>query len=291
MFLDLNVPYPSHGGDLAELKKTVSLLRELGYQGVAYNFMASGKEAANKTNPIKILDLSELGGHGGVKNSASDLPSVLSASRTTAKEFQQLSRLTVILEDISANYQLTVNNPNVASYDLIAVQPTNEKLFLAACSSLEIDIISLDMGSRLPFYIKQPMVNLALQRGLFFEISYGGAIRDASARRHLIRNAASLIRATKGKNVIITSEAQKDLELRGPYDVINLASIFSLNQALAKNSISANCRAVLYRSATRRQTNRGVLSVEPSANLAESNKWKEGILDDTDEGEDAMDET
>lgn len=70
-----------------------------------------------------------------------------------------------------------MNNPNVASYDLLAVQPTTEKLFQAACSTFEVDIISLDMGSRLPFFLKGPMVNVALQRGIFFEISYGAAIR------------------------------------------------------------------------------------------------------------------
>ncbi|RKO84025.1 RNase P subunit p30, partial [Blyttiomyces helicus] len=113
-------------------------------------------------------------------------------------------------------------NAILSTYDLLAVQPTTEKLFQAACKTYEVDIISLDMGSRLPFYLKQPMVNLAISRGLYFEICYGPAIRDQSTRRHLISNAAALIRVTKGKNVIISSEALKAMEVRGPYDVINL---------------------------------------------------------------------
>ena len=45
---------------------------------------------------------------------------------------------------------------------------------------------------------------------------------DQNARRHLITNAAALVRITKGKNIILSSDAKNAMELRGPYDVINL---------------------------------------------------------------------
>ena len=45
---------------------------------------------------------------------------------------------------------------------------------------------------------------------------------NAGARRHLISNALSLIHMTKGKNILLSSEAEKVLQMRGPYDVINL---------------------------------------------------------------------
>lgn len=45
---------------------------------------------------------------------------------------------------------------------------------------------------------------------------------DQSARRHLISNAQSLVRVSRGKNIIISSEAQRAMELRGPYDLVNL---------------------------------------------------------------------
>ncbi|ORX80935.1 PHP domain-like protein, partial [Anaeromyces robustus] len=139
-------------------------------------------------------------------------------------------------------------NETISSYDIIAVQPQNEKIFQVACSVLDIDIISLDFSTRLPFYLKLPMVNLAIERGIHFEISYGASLRDISARKHLISNAANLVRVTRGKNIIISSEAQKALEIRGPYDVINLSSIFGLNQALAKNCLTRNCRNVILHS-------------------------------------------
>ncbi|KAJ3292279.1 hypothetical protein HK104_005409 [Borealophlyctis nickersoniae] len=286
MFVDLNIPWPAAGADSAELKKTIGLLVQFGYEGVAYNNIVEGKVAASKSNPIKPLRL----GNGGEETSAQGaLPSVISQSAPRGKLFHQLSRVTVIAEESNQNYQLNGNNANIASYDLVAIKPLNEKLLQQACQTFEVDIISLDMGTRLPFFLKPPTINLAIQRGIFFEISYGAAIRDTTARRHLITNAAALIRVTKGKNVIITSEAQRAMEVRGPYDVINLASVFSLNQALARNCISSNCRSLLYRAATRRETYRGVMLMEPSSVLGAIAAWKAGPTT-TEETDDEKDE-
>jgi len=65
----------------------------------------------------------------------------------------------------------------VSSYDILAVQPTNEKTFQAACGTFEVDIISLDLSARLPFNLKLPTVGLAVDRGIYFELCYGAAIR------------------------------------------------------------------------------------------------------------------
>jgi len=65
----------------------------------------------------------------------------------------------------------------VAAYDILAVRPNNEKVFLAACSSFDVDIISLDFSSRLPFYLKHTTLGLAISRGIHFEICYSGVLR------------------------------------------------------------------------------------------------------------------
>ena len=109
--------------------------------------------------------------------------------------------------------------------------PTTEQAFLTACESLDVDIISLDLSTRLAFSIKPKQVKLAISRGIHFEISYAPAIRgsivfidfsDSSCRRNIISGAQSLIRATKGKNTFVSSAARTALELRGPYDIMNL---------------------------------------------------------------------
>jgi ribonuclease P/MRP protein subunit RPP1 len=80
----------------------------------------------------------------------------------------------------------------------------------------------LDLGSRLPFRIKNGPVNLAITRGMYFEIRYAPAIRDQNSRKNLIANAMALVKVTKGKNLILTSEAAAALEIRAPHDIVNL---------------------------------------------------------------------
>ncbi|KAF9436862.1 Ribonuclease P protein subunit p30 [Entomortierella beljakovae] len=223
----------------------------VGYQAVAFNHEITGKIPNNHVNPITKLNL----------------PGV---------NMKQYSRLTLVVDDISQNYGLNTSNSAVSSYDIIAVQPTNEKLFQAACGTFEVDIISLDMSARLPFYLKHSTVGQAVERGIYFELCYSGAIRDATARRNLISNAQSLIRVTRGKNIILTSQAMKAMELRGPYDIVNFGTLLGLNQAISKDCLTSHCRSVVIHAETRKNTTRAVVSVDPVSSLEENEQWKLG---------------
>ena len=70
---------------------------------------------------------------------------------------------------------------------------------------------------------------MAISRGLMFEINYSDAIRDSTARKNMIANAFQLMRVTKGKNIIISSNARDILELRGSFDVLNLYQFFNVD--------------------------------------------------------------
>jgi ribonuclease P/MRP protein subunit RPP1 len=77
-----------------------------------------------------------------------------------------------------------------------------------ACSSLDVEIISLELWQRLPFKLKPAVLKAALSRGVFFEVCYAPALREPSARRHLFANAQALVRATRGRNIIVSSGAR-----------------------------------------------------------------------------------
>ncbi|KAG0005137.1 hypothetical protein BGZ65_011883 [Modicella reniformis] len=144
MFYDLNVPVPVTAGsalaaqEQLETRKRVELLVHLGYQAVAYNYEITGK-IPNAWNVFTL-----------------DRPTWLKYDGTIDRN---------------------TGNPAISSYDIVAVQPTSENPFQAACGTFEIDIISLDMSARLPFYLKHSTVGLAVERGVYFELCYSAAIR------------------------------------------------------------------------------------------------------------------
>ncbi|KAL4969307.1 ribonuclease P subunit p30 family protein [Aspergillus stella-maris] len=231
MFYDLNVPYSP--GD-PEISATLSFLAELGYTTVALSQTITGKLPPNPTPP----------------SLPTDVPKGLSI----------LTRLNIPLSDPAQNQRLT----SIAqAYDLVALRPTNEKALLNACTSAECDIISLDLSVRHPYHFKFKMTSAAISRGIRFEICYGPGVTGSGleARRNLIGNAMSLIRATRGRGIIISSEARKALGVRAPADVINLACVWGLSQELGKEAICAESRKVTALAKLKRTSWRGIIDV------------------------------
>ncbi|XP_076616730.1 ribonuclease P protein subunit p30 isoform X4 [Chaetodon auriga] len=122
----------------------------------------------------------------------------------------------------------------------------------AACMTYDVDIICISVTEKLPFFFKRAPVSGAVDRGLVFEVSYSAAIRDSTMRRYTIANAVSLVDTCKGKNMILSSAAEKPLELRGPYDITNLGLLFGLSDGDAKEAVSSTCRSVVLHAETRK---------------------------------------
>ncbi|KAG6492394.1 hypothetical protein ZIOFF_047357 [Zingiber officinale] len=58
-----------------------------------------------------------------------------------------------------------------------------------ARSWLTVDIIALDFSQKLPFRLKIPPIKLAIQRGLYFEITYSHLIVDSHVTRKILSDA------------------------------------------------------------------------------------------------------
>ncbi|KAM9336242.1 ribonuclease P protein subunit p30 isoform 2-T2 [Symphorus nematophorus] len=217
VFMDLNLSYTS---DRSKLQRLIETAAHLGFSTVAINYVfePTAKKKQEIPTPTPINDLMD------------QLPIVQGRSRP----IRVLNRLTVVMSD-SSHFR-----PTAAEYrcfDLLAVQPTTEKLFHAACMIYDVDIVCISVTEKLPFFFKRAPVNGAVDRGLVFEVSYAAAIRDATMRRYTIANAVSLMETCKGKNVILSSAAQTPLELR---------------DADAKEAISSTCRSVVLHAETRK---------------------------------------
>ena len=196
----------------------------------------------------------------------------IQALKKSAPKLRVLSRLTIVMEEHSQLHQ--VASDAVQAFDILAVRPANEKQFLQCCSTLEVDIISLDMTVRLPFYIKHPQVNQAIERGVHFEIVYSPAIRDLTLRRYLFSNALQLVQVAKGRNIVVSSEGESEMDFRGPYDVANLSLLFGLKENQTKDVVSKNIRSVIFHAEARRGTGRAVVSGCPIKALTQGDTWR-----------------
>ncbi|XP_019473198.1 ribonuclease P protein subunit p30 isoform X3 [Meleagris gallopavo] len=154
--------------------------------------------------------------------SPSELFPSLPIVQGTSKRLKVLTRLTLVVSDPSHCNLLRSTSTNIRLYDIIAVFPKTEKLFHA------------------------------IDRGIYFELLYTPAIKDSTMRRYTISNAISLMQICKGKNIVISSAAERPLELRGPYDVANLGLLFGLSEGEAKAAVSTNCRATILHGETRK---------------------------------------
>ena len=94
----------------------------------------------------------------------------------------------MLLDHQDDAYALNGQNAACKEFDLVAVTPSTEKLFAQCCEKLDVDVIALDMAHRLPFFVKPKQANLAIERGVYFEIGYSASIADISARKTLISN-------------------------------------------------------------------------------------------------------
>ncbi|KAM9011422.1 ribonuclease P protein subunit p30 isoform 2-T2 [Ara ararauna] len=201
------------GPDKKSMQALLEAAAHLGYSAVALNHVIDFKE--KKQEIIKPVSPSEL------------FPS-LPVVQGTSKRIKVLTRLTLVISD-----------------------PSHCNL-LIACTTLDVDLVCINVTEKLPFYFRRPPVNMAIDRGIYFELLYTPAIKDSTMRRYTISNAISLMQICKGKNIVISSAAERPLELRGPYDVANLGLLFGLSEGEAKAAVSTNCRATMLHGETRK---------------------------------------
>nr|KAJ0207434.1 hypothetical protein LSAT_V11C500289860 [Lactuca sativa] len=264
-FFDLNIPYTESNKRNPTTEKSIRLklavkAMELGYTGVAYNRTITGVMSEADRCSISLFPLSSV-----LKVSPSISTSVNLHRRLlnvpTSTPFRQYTRLTVVVDTPAQGSALNSGNPVLKTYDIVAVRPLKQDAFDQACKNYEVDIISIDFSEN-RFRLKQPLIKAAIERGVYFEITYSGLVLDAQLRRQMISNAKVLVDWTRGKNLIFSSAAPSVTELRGPHDVANLASLLGLSMERAKASVSRTCRSLLENSLRKKKFYKEAIRVE-----------------------------
>ncbi|XP_013393013.1 ribonuclease P protein subunit p30 [Lingula anatina] len=258
---ELNILCDKNSGNNVEDRVKMAL--SLGYEVIVMNnfipefYTKKKKKGQEKTVPVPEASEIKIPEH------------IWKEFKKRYKNIQQCTRFTTVITDAAQMHGLT-KQKELKGYDITAVQPTTEKLFHNCCTSDDVDIITFDMTEKIPFKIKRPSINKALEMGIHFELTYSPAIRDPTLRKHSIRNAIKILTVCKGKNVVLSSGCERAVELRGPSDVANLGILFGLNEAQAKEAVSSRCRAVLLH-AEARKTIRGtaVMKVTPVVDISQ----------------------
>ncbi|NXX91622.1 RPP30 protein, partial [Centropus bengalensis] len=208
-------------------------LFSVGYSAIALNHVIDFKE--KKQEIVKPVSPSEL------------FPS-LPIVQGTSKRIKVLTRLTLVVSDPSHCNVLRSTSANIRLYDIIAVFPKTEKLFHIACTTLDVDLVCINVTEKLPFYFRRPPVNMAIDRGIYFELLYTPAIKDSTMRRYTISNAISLMQICKGK---VSSQSERQLINSVPV-LLELGLLFGLSEGEAKAAVSTNCRATVLHGETRK---------------------------------------
>ena len=94
----------------------------------------------------------------------------------------------------------------------------------------------------------------AISRGIFFELEIGQVFHPSEpfVRGNVIANMKKIIELTKGRNIIISLSAEDSIQLRGPYDVINLLVLLGIDVNQSKKFISNNVSSLLSYATTRK---------------------------------------
>lgn len=258
MIYDLNIAWsPSTAAE--RLLQTLSLAQSLGYSTVALNHTLELPFPTNPTSPF---------------------PSNLESS-PSRKLPTVLHRATLPLDDPAAsNYRLQLL-ANV--YDILAVRPLTEKAFQNACLTLDIPIISLDLTTHFPFHFRPKPCMAAVSRGIRFEICYAQLLAaDNRGRANFISNASSIIRATRGRGIMISSEAKTALSLRGPADVVNLLNVWGLANEKGLEGLRSIPRSIVVNEGMKRNGFRGVIKVVQVA-TKDKNLTSKDLLDDNEQ--------
>lgn len=171
-----------------------------------------------------------------------------------------LRRCTLSMADPTLNHRMA---QLAAAYDILALRPTTERAFLAACTTLsEHSLISLDLTVRHPFHFRPKPFSTAIARGIKFEICYAQALEgDKDQRKNFVSNVTAIVRATRGRGLVLSGEAGRAVCIRAPADVLNLLNVWGVGRERGVEAMGVNPRSVVVNEGIKRRGFRGVIDV------------------------------
>lgn len=243
-FIDLNLNLSKL--TTKELNKLLNELIEYGYRVLAFNTLVD----------LEVLHGPQQSKAKKKKSGPAEDPIPLPITHHDINE--EISSKIKILQRITVKYSepgqviKLKDSKNFKQYQIFAVQPSSISAFSHACSILEVDIISFGCEDRLSFPLSRKMYQVAVQRGIHFEVCYSSLIVSSDSRIHCIQTCHLISISGKSKALILSSGASHSLHVRSPHEIQSMALLLGLSHVQAKQSIESYPRAVLLRAYGRR---------------------------------------
>eukprot|EP00917_Polyrhabdina_sp_WS-2016_P009626 GHVP01021285.1.p1 GENE.GHVP01021285.1~~GHVP01021285.1.p1 ORF type:complete len:261 (+),score=35.97 GHVP01021285.1:46-828(+) len=142
---------------------------------------------------------------------------------------------------------------NSRPVDILIVRPTDQRVWFNFVETADVDMISIDFSApEFPFPIKKKQILLAARRNIFFEIRLSDINSSDEARVFFFRNVQTLVRFLPASQVIITSGARKEFEIRSCADREAIASILGFSPKAAKQIGNESFMGLLQRGGARK---------------------------------------
>ncbi|KRY91412.1 Ribonuclease P protein subunit p30 [Trichinella pseudospiralis] len=241
-FTDLNILYKQNESREFIISTIKFAFQELGYSTVAvnceqlYSYAKSSNAACSKRKRQQssvpepfVVDRTEI-----------DLMSL----ENQGERLRVFSRLTLVVNSVERLQEL-LSNKLISSYDIIAVCPLNETTFDVAASDPRVHLITTDVTVDNFSIFEGNRLNEAVRNGKYIEISYMPAIMDTSIRKEVFTCGRKIFRTVGEKGIILTSRATRPMEMRAPYDVINISHLFGMKTNESRATLTVNPQQLL----------------------------------------------
>ncbi|XP_027204263.1 ribonuclease P protein subunit Rpp30 [Dermatophagoides pteronyssinus] len=201
--------------------------------------------------------------------------------RDNLKNIKLYTRLTVQVEDSNSLFHLS-KNENLKHYDILAIEPMNEKILnYLNGGNFEFDILTFSsIDSSIVNMIKKANFSLPISKGIGIEINYSNCLSSSSQRRQSIAFGQMLVDKTRSKNIILSSGTSIATSIRSPRDVIYIGLLFGLEENQSKRSLYRNTEAVINHSELRRNINTSIIVADDLIENNNDDNNNESIYDE-----------
>ncbi|KAK8792838.1 hypothetical protein WA158_005002 [Blastocystis sp. Blastoise] len=230
MFIELNIPFQVVNKNLQLSSQVVASLTKLGYSGVVLNTIIENRRVKQEDAPQEI----------SIASKSSDVQSeTMKSNSESSNEFHIYRRLTISTNTVEAASSISSGSAS-KQYDLLAIRTENQAVFEYACKEAKIDIIEINFSKKVPFKLNKKIIDVAINRGIMFELPISQSLRDRTARKLFFSFSYQLIFVTRGNHIIFSNGDAIPLEQKSPRDYIILAQLLGIPYEKAKRCLVDN---------------------------------------------------